>query len=356
MSRDATALLDVYTALCVGGDGRGLSDFLPPGRTIYYGYGRQALADALRRGGVGAGDTVLLPGFICREVLASLAAVGAQPRFYDVDEALTIDEGALDRAAAGRARAVIAVNYFGFPQPLAAIRRWGDAHGAMLIEDNAHGFLSADGATSLGHRGDVGVFSFRKTLALPNGAALVDNRAGTPPAAPAALAGSSPAAAELRYRLKASMKRLIRMTGVSGARATVAAVRLVRRALTGAAVPRSRSDIETCLPTETYAALSARLLARVDVAAEQRRRRELFAWCRERLDGIPGVRPLADELGPGVVPQGFPFRYTGDDAESFIRSWGRRGVPMIHWPELPTAIAATAPVHYRRVLLIPFLW
>ena len=351
------ALLGLYTARTVGGTGAGLERFLPPGRTTFYGYGRQALAEGLRRLGVGNGDEVLLPGLICREVLASLAAVGAVPRLFEVDENLQSGEKELDRAGARKPRAVIAVNYFGIPQPLAPFHRWCETHGAALIEDNAHGFLSADGEQPLGLRGDLGVFSLRKTLALPNGAALVDNRpdALVPrAAAPAYIA--SPRRAERRYRAKAIVKHAMSIAGGRGAHAFVSSIRLARRLATGSPLPRVSPEAETAMPAEAFAPLTKRLLNRLDVNHESARRRQLFEQVRQMLADVSGIRPLIENLPAGAVLQGYPFIVSGIDPDRFVALWWRRGVQMLRWPDLPRAIERGAPAHYRNLVLVPFLW
>lgn len=352
------ALLGLYTAHTAGGTGAGLERFLPPDRTVFYGYGRQALADALRRIGVRRGDEVLVPGLICREVLASLAAVGAVPRLFEVDEGLHADETALDRAGASRPRAVIAVNYFGIPQPLAPFRRWCERHGAALIEDNAHGFLSADGEEPLGLRGDLGVFSIRKTLALPNGGALVDNRPQAvvpPPAVPAGYT-DSPRRAERRYQAKMIVKRAMSISGVHGAHMLVSSIRMARRLATGSPLPRVSPKAETTMPAEACAPMTRRLLSHLDVNQERARRRQLFEQVRQRLAGVPGIRPLVDELSPGVVLQGYPFVLSGTDPDRFVAEWWRQGLQMLRWPDLPRAIEQGSPAHYRNLMLVPFLW
>ncbi len=349
-------LLGLYTARCCGGNGAGLGLILPEGRTRFYAYGRQALAEGFRRAGLKAGDEVLLPGFICAEVLASLAVVGAVPRFYLVDDKLCADVTSWDRANPKGARAVVAVNYFGFPQPLDLIREWCRAKGAALIEDNAQGFLSTDGETPLGRRGDLGVFSLRKTLSLPNGAALVDNRPGE-------MGGNglsyekSCGGAEWRYRFKIVLKWVMEWGGLRTVRAVLTGVRTARLAATGEAIPASPPDRESVIPQEAFAPLTSRLLLRCDFCAERARRRNLYQACRELFLGVPEIRPLFGDLPEGVVPQGFPFLYTGMDRSALIRAWWRRGVPILAWPDhLPSAVRERAPEHYHRVMLVPFLW
>ncbi len=349
-------LLSIYTARCRSGDSTDLEKILPPDRTRFYGYARQALAEALRRAGLHAEDEVLLPGFLCGGVLGSLAVVGAIPRFYGVDELLHADVASWGQIATKNVRAVVAVNYFGFPQPLDQIREWCRAHGATLIEDNAHGFLSANNEVPLGRRGDLGVFSLRKTLPLPNGGAMVDNRHEPMNGNGFSFRGVCHGA-EWRYRSKAALKRLIELGGLPSARAFISGIRLVRLIATGSALPVSPLDREAVIPQEAFAPLTMRLLSRCDFSYERQRRRDLYRLWVGLFEGESDIRPLFSHLPDGVVPQGFPFLYMGDDPAGFRRIWWRRGVPIISWPDyLPMAVQCDAPDHYRRIMLVQFLW
>lgn len=358
---DKRLLASVFTTRCSGGTGAGLERFLPPGRTSFFGYGRQALAEGLLRLRIDRGDEVLLPGFVCRDVLASLAAVGAIPRFYDVNEALQIELPSLIAAATTRTRAALVVNYFGFPQPLKALKDWCTTRGVAVVEDNAHGFLSEDGSMPLGLRGDLGVFSLRKTLSIPNGAALVDNRPTVPAGKTAddrALGdwSASPWRAQQRHRTKAVAKRLMMLGGPGFVRGLINAKRSARRLVMGEALPTSGPDAETVVPRESFAPLTARLLRRLDVRAERVRRRDLFAVTLRLMKDAADVKPIFSQLADGVVPQGLPILFSGRDPERFMADWWRRGLPLVRWPELPAALGASAPIHYRRIMLIPFGW
>lgn len=351
-----SALLGVFVTRCRGGKGSDIDRILPSDRTRFFGYGRQALAEAFHLAGIGRGDEVLLPGFLCAEVLSSLATVGAIPRFYIVDELLHADVSSWESMPTKNVRAVLAINYFGFPQPLDQMRGWCRAHGATLIEDNAHGFLSSDGEKPLGRRGDLGVFSLRKTLALPNGGALVNNRSGQVEDNGLSFSGSYQGA-EWRYRSKAALKRLIALGGLGSARTVISAIRLARWIATGSSLPASPPDRESVLPQEAFAPLTARLIGHCDVSGESRRRRDLYHLCTKLFEDVPGVRAIFRDLPAGVVPQGFPFLYTGNSAEEFRKRWWRRGVPIVSWPDhLPNAVLAGAPAHYHQVMLVQFLW
>ena len=136
---------------------------------LYYAYARHALVTALALVRVGRGNSVLVPDFICRDVLASLSAVGAEAHFYSIGNDLQISSN----VSLPDVDAIIAVNYFGFPADLARIRGALPSPDIAIIEDNAHGWLSRDEhGVLLGTRTEVSITSIRKTIRVPDGASL----------------------------------------------------------------------------------------------------------------------------------------------------------------------------------------
>ena len=138
----------------------------------FFRLGRHALLASFRIINVRSFDKILVPAFICRDLLAAIHDLGATPIFYDVSPNLK----PIKLPDITNVCAVLAVNYFGFAQDLLPFRVYCERNGATLIEDNAHGFLSCDETgVELGTRGDLGVFSIRKTFTLPDGAMLIVN-------------------------------------------------------------------------------------------------------------------------------------------------------------------------------------
>ena len=322
-------------------------------RVRYFSLGRHALAAALRACGIAAGDTVLLPEFICREVLAALYTVGAIPAYYPVSPSLAL---ACDAARLPAAKAVLAVDYFGFPQDLAPFKQYCARSGAVLIDDNAHGLLSRDAeGRALGARGDIGIFSLRKTLTAPDGAALaVNNEKFAPALAPQLEFDATPA--PLSFRIKRGIRGLTPVTGVWPARFATACTRFAREVRSGHRIAPSSPDAEVRIPGR--AAPSQALLdvmTYTDVAAESARRRALYRRMSEVLD--PARYPsLFGALPEHVVPYGYPFIADDVTAAAASRILARLGLECFRWPELPDAIAPTAPLHYKSVWLVSFLW
>ncbi|HVE12812.1 MAG TPA: DegT/DnrJ/EryC1/StrS family aminotransferase [Elusimicrobiota bacterium] len=319
-----------------------------PGRTVrYYSYGRRALAAALSALKLGPGKSVLFPEFVCRDLLSAAAAAGASCVFYPVGADLAPSE---PPARWPRAAAALAVNYFGFPQDLAPFEEYRRLTGAAIVEDNAHGLFSRDGAgRPLGTRGDWGIFSLRKSLPLPNGAALVG---------PAELPAQEPfaPAADARAAARALVGSAARALGPRAALALLRSARALRAFKNGSRLPGPDPDSETRLPEPSRpCAELERPLEIAGPATELARRRRLFGEVAAILEGT-GARALFSSLPEGVCPYAFPFRAAKDALAAAQRALGRAGLEPLPWPDLPSAVSGHAPEHYRDLWLAHFLW
>jgi hypothetical protein len=138
--------------------------------------GRAAIALALERLGIVAGDAVLVPTYHCPTMVSPIAALGAKPIFFPIGASGGPDVEAIRSLATTRVRAVIAVHYFGIPQPLATLRKWCDDTGVLLIEDCAHSLFGTSDGRNVGQWGDAVIGSLTKFLPVPEGGCLLFNR------------------------------------------------------------------------------------------------------------------------------------------------------------------------------------
>jgi len=318
--------------------------------TRYFSLARHALVSGLRAAKIGPGKTVLLPEFICRDLLAAIHTVGARVEYYPVGPDLT---PALPDLNWPMSSAVLAVNYFGFPQDLGVFWAYSQRTGALLIEDNAHGFLSRDAAgTLLGLRAPVGLFSMRKTFAIPDGAAL----SAVGPVA-AALPHQAPFTGSGLARAQPIKGRIRSIPIVGGFLLYVAkaGVRSMRLLFTGQPLPVSAGESESSIDaaSEPWSELQAALAA-VDIDVEGERRRLLYLEF-ERVATEHGVRPLFHELPAGCVPYGFAFRRCSLEYAVIERLAARYGFEVTSWPDLPSEVVPIAPAHYQDVRVVKFL-
>jgi hypothetical protein len=323
-----------------------LGALFAPAALRLYGHGRNALAEALKLAGV-AGGRVLLPAFICRDLLSAVAAAGAEPAFFETNP----DLSPVDPQRWPEARAVIAVDYFGFPQDLAPFEAYARRRGAVLIEDAAHGLFSRDTAGRLlGSRAPLGVLSLRKSLALPNGGALV--------AGDAALAARLPAQLPFepvpgrRPALKAAARPLLALAGARATHAALTGLRSLRGDASGHVGPEPDSERVLPAPAAPCPELERPLVC-ADPAVEASRRRALWSLC----DGLArraGLKPVFAALPDGVVPYAYAFR--AGELGAARAPFAAEGLTTLPWPDLPAAVAPSAPGHYRDVGLVHFLW
>lgn len=152
--------------------------------TIMFRSARDAFRAFLSRA-VAPTQRVLLPAYIgwsAREgsgVFDPIASLELTPAFYKVDASLHIDLEHLEQELRQGASVVVFIHYFGHVDPgyvqAVALAR---AHGALIVEDEAHAMLTDLFGGKCGRLGDVCLFSLHKLLPVPLGGALVSNPSG----------------------------------------------------------------------------------------------------------------------------------------------------------------------------------
>jgi hypothetical protein len=324
--------------------------WFPDGRSQYFSYARGALVSCLQHFDIGEGDNVGVPFFICADVLAAIHAVGARPVFYHVDEQLD----PIDLQSMPSTRAIMAVNYFGFPQKLARFDAYCQQHGAILIEDNAHGLFSRDTDNArLGHRGDAGIFSIRKTIPLPSGAAVVYrdcHESGK--AMPVHFS-----TVDVHYLVKLVLRVLMYAGGPRIVGLGLSAIRGMRLAIRGEAIPASDPEGRYKMPSPaTGSPLMKKIFEFIDEKQETQRRRHLYRRVGEIMAAETECRPVFPSLPAAVSPYAYPFYCEDLPFRTVERKLLDKGLLCITWPNLPEEAPAATHDHYRQLRLVLFLW
>ncbi|TMK98969.1 MAG: DegT/DnrJ/EryC1/StrS family aminotransferase [Actinobacteria bacterium] len=127
--------------------------------------GTDALTIALRAAGVGPGDEVVVPSFTFYASAEAIIPTGATPVFCDVDEeTANVTAETVSAALTPRTKAVVAVDLFGNPAPIAEIR---ERTGLPVIEDAAQAAGARVAGRHAGSLGTVATFSFFPSKNLP---------------------------------------------------------------------------------------------------------------------------------------------------------------------------------------------
>ena len=111
--------------------------------------GTDALQIALMALGIGPGHQVITPGFTYIATAETVALLGAQPVYVDVDpRTCNLDPALLEAAITPQTRAIIPVSLYGQCADYDAINAIAQKHGLPVIEDAAQSF----GATYKGRK------------------------------------------------------------------------------------------------------------------------------------------------------------------------------------------------------------
>lgn len=143
-----------------------VGDFVGMARGVAVNSGTAALHVALLGLGVGSGDEVILPSYMCVAPLHAVEYVGATPRLADINpETYNMDPADVRRRCTRRTRAIIVPHLFGLPADLDALLDLG----IPVIEDCAQAFGARYRSRPVGTFGAVSTLSFYATKLFTTG-------------------------------------------------------------------------------------------------------------------------------------------------------------------------------------------
>ncbi len=306
------------------------------------------MRDALRYAGIESGDSVMLPSFICRDLLASVAEIGAQTIFYEVDRALR----PMHLDTTNVVKAIVAVNYFGFAQNLEAFREFANKTGAVIIEDNAHGYLSRDENNQLlGSREKFGITSFRKTLLVDDGAILTTSLSQLEIDEQLPFDESTSSNRNKLLHLLSGFEKRTKFPAVAVGQFISQAIRLVT---TGSRLPKLDEFAETRIPgMPNPHRQSVELLHKLNESAEISRRRNLYLKLQPKVVEV-GAKLVFDALPTYTCPYGLPVYATSQVKRKLTKIARKNRVTLMRWPDLPMEVLPTAPDFLKNVWLLNF--
>lgn len=300
--------------------------------------GRTAFYEGLRLYDLKEGSKVLMPDYVCHVMMAPLNQLKLQAVFYPVNHKLEPDWEKLFQLKDDNTKAMVIVNYFGFPNELERAQKFCKDNHLIFIEDNAHGFLSRTEGKPLGSFGDFSIFSFHKTLPVLNCGGLLLNR----------------------FSDKISLERLDNQIYFS--RSSIAHIsfwfrglkRQLKSILKPVAASQEASSQEMLQETELLPYLnhknSSQLLKHYNFALLGEVRRRMFAqWQDYFAQSNHDVKPLFDHLPEGIVPQAFPILVK--NRQKMMEYFCKKKIQAYPWPFLPTG--SKEQYFSKQVLCLP---
>ena len=114
----------------------------------------------------------MVPDFICNVIESAFYPQQIGYTFYNITEDLSPDFEDIKKKLTSKTKALLCVNYFGYPAPFERIRSFCKLHNLYFIEDNSHGFLGRYDNKPLGSFGDISITSVYKSVPVIHGAFL----------------------------------------------------------------------------------------------------------------------------------------------------------------------------------------
>jgi len=143
-------------------------------RDIIFTYqARYAIALICRLLHIGSGDEVIVPAYNCGAEVDPYIKAGAKVIFYRIDNRAKIDIEDIIRRVTPSTRIIHITHFFGWPQEISDIAAFCEKKSIFLVEDCAQSLFSKGPNNTIGLIGDAAIFSFVKSLPVPDGGALV---------------------------------------------------------------------------------------------------------------------------------------------------------------------------------------
>ena len=305
--------------------------------------GSAALSQLADQAGLGQGDVLLMPAYVCGAELGPFEAKGCHFHTYNIQSDLQVDLEDLNRQLNEHTvQAVLLTHYFGFAQrQMPEIAQLCQNHSVLLIEDCAHALFSTDGTYPVGQYGDYAIFSPRKSLPLTEGGLLVSNRGDLKtqdqrkeaPPIPVldrlinALLNARKASSDTGFaKALNTMIQLVLLPLSFG----VKAMRLLgQRFFSDWLSPELEGDQAAPLYALKMSSLSARILDRVDAQEVKRLRQQNTNLWLSCVEGLPGCTALIPEISPGCCPLYFPVVVA--DPAKVVEKLQEQGVEAFQW-------------------------
>ncbi len=137
---------------------------------VAFNSGTSALHGAMFAAGIKSGDEVITTPLSFVATANAAVYLGAKPVFVDINpENYCLDVSRIEDAITDKTRAIVPVDYAGYPVDLAKIMEIARRHDLLVIEDAAHAIGAVRGGQMLGSQADMTMLSFHPVKHITTG-------------------------------------------------------------------------------------------------------------------------------------------------------------------------------------------
>lgn len=332
--------------------GLNISQIYKQSETYFFSNARYALLEGLKILQAKPEQKILIPEFICCHLLAPLNILGLKILYYSLNQSL--EPTAPEHWP--KADYIIAVNYFGVAQNLAPFKKYCVQNQALLIEDNAHGFLSrSEEGSLLGERGDIGITSLRKVVNIANGGLLHFVRDDLKKLAKRHFIQPLLIEPSPLFNLKLVLKSMIATLGAKEILGLININRKIRKIVKGYEIPLGSEIDEYEIGEKINTCDINNFIGKLDLDFEVSRRRKLYLELGNLFSGLP-VKIIFKDLPDSTSPMGFPFIFDPKDENMIMHELKKIGLEFYIWPSLPLEIRKQEQSFYNKIGCVRFLW
>ena len=291
---------------------------------FYFSKGRSALYWGLIALGCDAKSHVLMPDFICDDILQPFRKVGMTVATYEVTDQLEPKWHDVMRHDMPKGGLFLLVHYFGQPSNIRIAENICREKNWALVEDNAHGYGARYDGQFLGTFGEMGITSPHKSFWSPYGGLLYLNNEVSSSFVNSYKILERERVKIVHWLLRQVLKRFRLL------RAIVNSMRKMPAYDNPRAFRNLDEDFSLRIDVHSEALLSSKTISSLTKA----RHHSYESWHKFAL--LRGLRPVFSELKDGAMPWCFPAYASSREERNKWIEWGwKHGHHVYSWPTLP---------------------
>ena len=284
---------------------------------------------------IGKGDEILCPAYNCGAEIDPFVQAGAKVIFYRIDNKAAIDTQDIIRRVTPATKLIYVSHFWGWPQDITELAKWCTDRKLFLVEDCALCLFSKGPENTIGRIGDAAIYSFVKSLPMPDGGALIlKNKNIEMLKHPL----RSPRLRNIFFNSLPLLKKWFMHSNKFWQRHKTTRQLLNKSWLKKS--PYENLEIEREMPKSNYfdaqkidwsmSKLSRGILNNVNPDRIVETRRRNYRYLHGELLHTPSIQLLFDELPDGVCPLSFPFFVS--DRNHWYEALEERGILVGGWP------------------------
>lgn len=304
-------------------------------RSVVFTYqGRYAIGLVCQLLNIGSGDEVIMPAYNCGAEVDPFVRAGAKVVFYRIDHKALIDTEDIIRRVTPATRIIYVTHFFGWPQEITQLAEWCRKRGIFLVEDCAQSLFSNGPGNTIGRIGDAAIYSFVKSLPLPDGGALLFKKN---------IWNESRMLKQLQSRDTFRNSLPLLKKWFMGKNKYWQHYKFTRKLLTKSWLQKTdnkRRELRpemlksNCFEEQkmdwSMSGLSSGVLSTTIPDKVIEKRRSNYKYLHNALFNIPSFNPLFDSLPDNVCPLSFPF--LAKDRNPWYKALSDKGILVLGWP------------------------